>query len=78
MQTMTNKKSTSNPSDLVLHLDDLAAKTNQFSATDTGYEISLEDLGNAVTTNIADNSTVPTNLKVSPDEFEFIYQWFIA
>ncbi len=62
--------------DFILLADD--PKANQYSASDSGYEISEEELANAMTGDVSANSTDPSTPQVSPDEFEDLYTWFIS
>jgi hypothetical protein len=64
--------------DFNLHMDDQITKTNHFSATDIGYEINSEDLGNATTALIPCDLIDLSTPQVSPDEFDAIYQWVIS
>jgi hypothetical protein len=76
--TLTKNISPLRPFDLNLHTDDQITKTNHFSATDIGYEISSEDLENATIAPIPSDPIDLSTTQVSPDEFDAIYQWFIS
>jgi hypothetical protein len=77
-QTLIKIVSNLSPFNLILHPDDPAIKNDPFSAAGIGYEISSEELGNAMTAPIPGDLIDTSTLQVSPDEFDTIYHWFIS
>ena len=62
--------------DLILLADDPQPKA--FSAADFGYEISADELTNAMAAHMPGDLINPSAPQVGPDEFDAIYKWFIS
>ncbi len=75
-QTQTKIFSTRSLFDFILLAD--VPQPKPYSAADLGYEISEDELAEAMKAPIPGDLLDPATAQISPDEFDTVYTWFIS